>query len=84
MVQNSGINGVQLFPELTEIVLLMFADDFVDTVQGVQCLLNLLYDFCTNKGLIINIIKTMIVVFKKVACCREMNVGLWVVKGFEW
>ena len=59
MVENSGINGVQLFSELTEIVLfLMFADDLaliVDTVQGLQRLLNLLYDFCTNKGLIINI-----------------------------
>ena len=40
MVENSGINDVLLFPELTEIVLLMFADDLaliVDTVQGLQC-----------------------------------------------
>ena len=68
LVENSGIKGVQLVPELTEILLLMFADDIAliaDTVQGLQSLLNVLYDFCTNKGLIINIPKSMIVLDKK-------------------
>ena len=39
MVENSGIRGVQLFPELTEILLLMFADDLAlisYTVSGLQ------------------------------------------------
>ena len=65
---NEFANMVQLFPELTEILLLMFADDLAliaDTVQGLKRLLNLLYDFCTNKGLIINTDKTIIVIFKK-------------------
>ena len=33
--------------------------------MGLQSLLNMLYKFCSDKGLIINIAKTMIVVFKK-------------------
>ena len=68
IVENSGIRGVQLFPEITEILLLMFADDLAlisDTVSGLQKLLNLLYEFCNDKGLIVNIAKTVIVVFKK-------------------
>ena len=67
LVKNSGIRGVQLFPELTEILLLMFADDLAlisDTVRGLQKLLNLLYEFCSDKGLIINIPKTVVMVFK--------------------
>ena len=68
IVENSGIRGVQLFHELTEILLLMFADDLAlisDTVSGLQKLLYLLYEFCNDKGLIVNIAKTVIVVFKK-------------------
>ena len=68
IIVNSGVRGVQLFPDLTEILLLMFADDLAlisDSVVGLQKLLNILYRFCSDRGMIINIVKTMIVVFKK-------------------
>ena len=43
--ENSGIRSFRLYPELTEILLLMLADDLAlvsDTVRGLQKLLNLL------------------------------------------
>ena len=39
IIENSGIRGIQLFPDLTEILLLMFADDLAlisDTIVGLQ------------------------------------------------
>ena len=43
----------------------MFADDLaLDTVTGLQRLLNLLYSFCKVKDLIVNIIKTKVTVYK--------------------
>ena len=59
--------GVQLFPELIEILMLMFADDLAlisDTVIGLQQLLNLLHSFFKVKDLIVNIIKTKVMVYK--------------------
>ena len=55
-VENSGIRGVQLFPELVEILIIMFADDLAlisDTDIGLQRLLNLLFSFCKVKDLIV-------------------------------
>ena len=49
----------------------MFADDvalLADTVVGLQRQLNLLYDFCTDFYLTVNIIKTKDVVFKNGGC----------------
>ena len=68
-VENSGLRGVQVFPDLLEILLLMFADDLAlvsDTVVGLQQLLNLLYSFCQVKDLIVNTIKTKLMVYKNV------------------
>ena len=56
-----------MFPDLLEILLLMFADDLAlnsDTVVGLQRLLNLLYSFCQVKDLIANTIKTKVMVYK--------------------
>lgn len=56
-----------MFPDLVEILLLMFADDLVlisDWVIGLQSLLNLLHSFCKAKDLIVNIIKTKVMVYK--------------------
>ena len=56
-----------MFPDLVEILLLMFADDLAlisDTVIGLQRLLNLLYSFCQVKDLIVNTIKTKVMVYK--------------------
>ena len=53
IVENSENRGIQLFPDLTEILLLMFADDLAlisDAIVGLQRLFNMLYEFCTEKG----------------------------------
>ena len=74
LAENSCIWGVQLFPDLTEILLLMFGDDLAlisDTVVGLQRLPNMLYKFCSDKGLRINIVKAMVVVFKKGMLARN-------------
>ena len=66
-VEHSGLRGMQLFPDLVEILMLMFADDLAlisDTVIGLQRLLNLLFNFCKVKDLIVNTIKTKIIVYK--------------------
>ena len=59
--------GVQLFQELVEILILMITDDLTlisDTVIGLQRLLNLLFSFCKVKDLIVNAIKTKVMVYK--------------------
>ena len=66
-VESNGLRGVQLFPDLVEILLLMFAEDLAlisDTVIGLQHLLNLLYSFCKEKELIVITIKTKVMVYK--------------------
>jgi hypothetical protein len=65
--KNKGTRGIQLKPCDIEIFSLMFADDvalLADTVVGLQRQLNLLYDFCTDFYLTVNISKTKVVVFK--------------------
>ena len=62
------VRGIQLLPNLTEIFLLMFADDIAliaDTVVGLQRQLNILYDFCQRSKLVVNITKTTKMVFKR-------------------
>ena len=66
-VENRDIRGVQLFQELVEILVLMIADDLAlisDTVIGLQRLLNLLFSFCKVKDLVVNTIKTKVMVYK--------------------
>ena len=56
-----------MFPDLVEILLHMFADDLpliFDSVLWLQRLLNLLYSFCKAKDLIVDIIKTKVMVYK--------------------
>ena len=60
-VDRSGLRGVQSFPDLVDILLLMFSDDVAliyDSVIGLQHLLNLLHFLCKEKYLIVHIIKT--------------------------
>jgi len=66
MVANE-IRGIQLFPELIEICMLMFADDIAcisDTVVGLQKQLNVQHTFCQNNKLTVNTEKTKVMVFK--------------------
>ena len=68
LIENSGIPGVQLFPEVIQVMILLFADDIAlisDTIVGLQRQLNLLREYCVQNKLVVNIIKTKIVVFKK-------------------
>jgi len=62
------IKGLQLYPDITEIFMLMFADDIglvSDTVVGLQKQLNLLHKFCVDFKMLVNLDKTKIVVFKR-------------------
>ena len=67
-ISNSDARGIQLYPSLIEILLLMFADDVAllsDTISGLQKQLNALNDFCAESKLKVNISKTKILVFRK-------------------
>ena len=67
VMNNSGVTGIQLHPDITQIILLMFADDLAlisDTVVGLQRQLNILYNFCDTNKLKVNETKTKVVVFK--------------------
>ena len=51
LLQNSGLRGIQLLPDWTEVFLLMYADDIAliyDTIIGLQRQLNLLAEFCDS------------------------------------
>jgi hypothetical protein len=53
-INTSGNTGIQLFPDQTQILSLLFADDLAltaGTVSGLQKLLNLLEVFCAEKDL---------------------------------
>ena len=67
LMENSDIHGIQLFPDITEIFLLLFADDIAlisDTIQGLKRQLKILEKFCEMYKMIINVIKTKIMVFR--------------------
>jgi hypothetical protein len=67
VMNNSEITGIQLHPDITQIMLLMFADDLAllsDTIVGLQRQLNVLSDFCTTNKLKVNEAKTKVLVFK--------------------
>ncbi len=66
-ITENGKHGIQLSPDLIELLILLFADDvvlFSDSVIGLQTQLNILY--CTAKRLdmIVNLDKSNIVVFR--------------------
>ena len=63
-LEKSNLRGVQLFPDLAEILLLMFADDLAlisDSIIGLQRLLNILHHFCIVRDLVVNTVKTKVV-----------------------
>ena len=62
-----GKHGIQLSPELIEILILLFADDVVlvaESVVGLQCQLNVLYNVARKLDLDVNLEKSNIVVFR--------------------
>ena len=59
-LENQNTRGVQLFPDITEIFMLMFADDvglISDTIFGLQRQLNGLQNFCEMNKLTVNVEK---------------------------
>ena len=64
----SGIRGLQLFPEIIEMLLLLFADDVIllaDTIIGLQRQLSILEcDFCDDYHVEVNTVKTKVLVFR--------------------
>ena len=67
VITENGKHGIQLSPDLIELLILSFADDvvlFSDGVIGLQTQLNILY--CTAKRLdmIVNLNKSNIIVFR--------------------
>ena len=63
----SGKHGIQLAPDLIELLILLFADDVVllsDSDIGLQTQLNVLYNTAKRLDLIVNLDKPNILVFK--------------------
>ena len=85
-VENSNLRGVQVFSDLAEILLLMFADDLAhisDSIIGLQGLLNLLRSFCVVRDLVVNTVKTKVVVFKNGGLLSRNEVWSYGWKAFE-
>ena len=67
MMENS-VRGIHLYPDVMEVLLLMFADDIAcisDTISGLQKQLNILSTYCATYKLQVNIDKTKVLIFKK-------------------
>ena len=63
----NGKHGIQLAPDLTELLIFLFADDVVllsDSVFGLQTQLNVLFNTAKRLDLIVNLNKSNIVVFR--------------------
>jgi Reverse transcriptase (RNA-dependent DNA polymerase) len=67
-VSEKGMHGVQLTPDIFQILILLFADDVALTsfsVLGLQKQINILKNFADNFGMSVNLSKTKIIVFRK-------------------
>ena len=67
LIEQSGLRGIQMYPDIVEMFLLFFADDVAlisDSVIGLQRQFFLLNDFCRERKLNVNIAKTKVVFFK--------------------
>jgi uncharacterized protein YacL (UPF0231 family) len=66
-IRQRGRHGIQLMPDLIEVLILMFADDVIllsNTVCGLQTQLNILHETANKLGLVVNLEKSNIVVFR--------------------
>lgn len=67
-VSEKGIHGVQLTPDVIQILILLFADDVALTsfsAWGLQKQINILKNFADNFGMSVNLSKTKVIVFRK-------------------
>ena len=79
-IMERGRHGIQLRPDLVQIVILMFADDVIlasYTVCDSQNELNILWETAERIGLAVNLDKSNIIVFRNgghIASCAKMGV----------
>ena len=92
-IQNSSIKGIQLFPDVIEILLLLFADDIAlisDTIGGLQKQIQILLQYCIEYKMIVNVKKTKVMVFRRGGNLSKREKWfcdgklLEVVKGFQY
>ena len=80
-IRSRGGYGIQLTPDIVELSILLFADAIVliaDTVFKLQKKLDVLYEVATKLGLIVNIDKSKVLVFRKggrLASIEKWHVG---------
>ena len=81
-LRSRGGYGILVTPDIIELSILLFADDIVliaDTVFELQTKLDVLYEVATKLGLIVNIDKSKVVVFRKGG--RLAGIEKWHVGG---
>ena len=80
-IMERGRRGIQLTPDLLQILILMFADDVIlasHTVCGLQNQLNILWETAERLGLPVNLDKSNIIVFRNgghTASCEKWGYG---------
>ena len=77
-IEEKGKHGVQLLPDVVELLILLFADDIAllsTTASGLQNQLNILQTCCNNMKLSVNNDKTKVMVFRKGGFLGDMRNG---------
>jgi len=67
-VAEKGMHGVQLSPDIIQILIILFADDVAlasYTTVGLQRQINILKEYADNFGMQVNLSKTKVIVFRK-------------------
>ena len=75
-VAKNGLYGVQLTPDIVQILIMLFADDVILTsycVKGLQIRINLLKRYADNFSMTVNMHRTKIIVFRKEASWEQMK-----------
>ena len=81
-IRNRGGYGIQLTPDIVKLSILLFVNDIVliaDTVFELQKKLDVLYKVATKLGLIVDIVKSKVLVFRKGG--RLAGIEKWHVGG---
>ena len=68
LIENRDVCGIQLFPDITEILLLLFADDIAlmeDSIRGLHKQINITEKFCETYKMVVNTVKTKVMVFRR-------------------
>lgn len=66
-INDNGRHGVQLAPDIIQLLILLFADDVAllsDSIIGLQTQLNILYDVAKRLDLVVNLDKSDVVIFR--------------------